>query len=76
MELACMIIGLVLGITLNSICFYIYVRCQKAGKLRIDRSDPSENPYLFLEATISVGEISRKKYVVFQVSNENFISQN
>lgn len=76
MELVCMIIGLVLGITLNSICFYIYVSRQKAGKLRIDRSDPSENPYLFLEATISVGEISRKKYVVFQVSNENFISQN
>lgn len=76
MELACMIIGLFLGITLNSICFYIYIRRQKAGKLRIDRSDPSENPYLFLEATISVGEISRKKYVVFQVSNENFISQN
>lgn len=72
MELVCMIIGLILGITLHS----IYVRRQKAGKLRIDRSDPSENPYLFLEATISVGEISRKKYVVFQVSNENFISQN
>lgn len=76
MELVYMIIGLVLGITLNSICFYIYVCRQKAGKLRIDRSDPSENPYLFLEATISVGEISRKKYVMFQVSNENFISQN
>lgn len=76
MELVYMIIGLTLGIVLNSICFYIYVRRQKAGKLRIDRSDPSENPYLFLEATISVGEISRKKYVVFQVSNENFISQN
>lgn len=76
MELVYMLIGLVLGIALNSICFYVYVRRQKAGKLRIDRSDPSENPYLFLEATISVGEISRKKYVVFQVSNENFISQN
>lgn len=76
MELTCMLVGLVLGIALNSICFYIYVRRQKAGKLRIDRSDPSENPYLFLEASMSVGEISRKKYVIFQVSNENFISQN
>jgi len=76
MELVYMLIGLVLGITLNSICFYIYLRRQRAGKLRIDRSDPSENPYLFLEATISVSDISRKKYVIFQVSNENFISQN
>lgn len=76
MELMYMLIGLVLGITLNSICFYIYLRRQRAGKLRIDRSDPSENPYLFLEATISVSDISRKKYVIFQVSNENFISQN
>lgn len=76
MELVYMLIGLVLGITLNSICFYIYLRHQRAGKLRIDRSDPSENPYLFLEATISVNNISRKKCVIFQVSNENFISQN
>lgn len=76
MELVYMLIGLVLGITLNSICFYIYLRRQRAGKLRIDRSDPSENPYLFLEATMSVSDISHKKYVIFQVSNENFISQN
>ena len=76
MELVYMLIGLVLGIILNSICFYIYLRRQRAGKLRIDRSDPSENPYLFLEATISVNDISRKKCVIFQVSNENFISQN
>lgn len=76
MELVYMLIGLVLGITLNSICFYIYLRRQRAGKLRIDRSDPSENPYLFLEATISVSDISHKKCVIFQVSNENFISQN
>ena len=76
MELVYMLIGLVLGITLNSICFYIYLRRQRAGKLRIDRSDPSENPYLLLEATISVSDISHKKCVIFQVSNENFISQN
>ena len=76
MDLVYMLIGLVLGITLNSICFYIYLRRQRAGKLRIDRSDPSENPYLFLEATISVSDISHKKCVIFQVSNENFISQN
>ena len=76
MELVYMLIGLVLGITLNSICFYIYLRRQRAGKLRIDRSDPSENPYLFLEATISVSDISHKKCVILQVSNENFISQN
>lgn len=76
MELVYMLIGLILGIALNSICFYIYLRRQRAGKLRIDRSDPNENPYLFLESTISVSDISRKKCVIFQVSNENFISQN
>lgn len=76
MELIYMIIGLILGIALNSLCFYIWLRRQKAGKLRIDRSDTTDNPYLFLEATTSVSEMSGKKYVVFKVSNENFISQN
>lgn len=76
MELVYMLIGLFAGIALYSIYFHIWLKTHKVGKLRIDRSDASDKPYLFLEASHSVDEISRKEYVVFRVSNENFISQN
>lgn len=42
------------------------------GYLRVDRSD--ETPYLFLEANKTVEDLSKKKSVIFQVKNENFIS--
>ena len=76
MELVYMVLGLFVGVVLHSIYFYIWLKTHKVGKLRIDRSDASDKPYLFLEASRSVDEISRKGYVVFRVSNENFISQN
>jgi hypothetical protein len=45
------------------------------GTLRIDRSDPSEPPYIFLELAKGVGDISTKKNVILRVRNENYISQ-
>ena len=47
----------------------------KIGVLQIDRSDPSEPPYAFLRAHKPIEEISRRKYVLLEVKNENFISQ-
>lgn len=53
----------------------IAYRTYYVGTLRIDRSDPNEPPYMFLELDKGVGDISRKKNVILKVSNENYISQ-
>lgn len=47
----------------------------KGGTLRIDRSDPDSEPYMFLELTESLQSVMRKKYVVFRVNLENYISR-
>lgn len=48
-------------------------RKKTIGSLRIDRSDASDNPYLFLEASGGVEAISKEKWVVLTVNTENFI---
>ena len=48
---------------------------RSVGNLRIDRSDPEEPPYLFLELIKDVGDISRKKYVLLRVNVKDFISR-
>lgn len=48
------------------------------GNLRIDRSEPDEppKPYLEVEKGHSIEKISREKFVILQVINESYISQN
>lgn len=50
------------------------LRSRSIGTLRIDRSDPTDGPYLFLELERDVGYVSRERYVTFKVSNESYIS--
>lgn len=57
-----------------AIAIFVY-RAERVGTLRIDRSDPSEPPYIFLELNKGVGDISTKKNVILKVKNENYISQ-
>lgn len=45
------------------------------GNLRIDRSDPAEDPYLFLELFNGVHTFSDKKTVHLKVRAENYVSQ-
>ena len=73
MEVLMTIIGFAVGFV--SAC--IGVLRLKVGVLQIDRSDPSEPPYPFLriERRSSIDELSRRKYVLLEVRNENFISQ-
>ena len=47
----------------------------KGGTLRVDRSDPDSEPYMFLELTESLPSVMRKKYVIFRVNLENYISR-
>lgn len=57
-----------------AIAIFVY-RAERVGTLRIDRSDPSEPPYIFLELNKGVGDISTKKNVILMVKDENYISQ-
>lgn len=64
-----------LGFIVGFISACIGVLRLKIGTLRIDRSDPSDEPYMFLEVSKNVGDISGRKMVLLDVRNENYISQ-
>lgn len=62
------------GIFFGVAVVVLIYRAYFVGTLRIDRSDPTEAPYMFLELDKGVGDISRKKNVILRVKNENYIS--
>lgn len=66
------IVGLVFGWVFTS----IWWRKKSIGNLRIDTSDPDDNPYLFLELEHGVGDIRRKKYVTLKVNTISYIPRN
>lgn len=60
----CMVIGIVIGITVGK------MKAAKVGSygvLHIDCSDVDSEPWMYLEARTSVGEITSKKQVTFDV---------
>lgn len=63
-------LGMLVGCLFTCFIFRLFV----VGALRVDRSDPDDDPYLFLELKKSVETVSSKKYVIFKVMNKNFIS--
>ena len=72
-----MIIGLLVGF----VCGYgisVHLRAKTfVGTLRMDRSDPTEAPYLFLELDPDgMRKINRFKTVVLRVKLENYIPRN
>lgn len=62
-------LGVIVGLFLAQIMF----KPKLAGNLRIDRSDPTEEPYLFLEVTKATN--LQHHYVTFKVVRQNYISQ-
>lgn len=63
-------LGMLFGCIFACFIFRLFV----VGILRVDRSDPDDNPYLFLELKKPVNAVSSKKYVIFRVANKDFIS--
>lgn len=62
--------GILVGIVVTSVYF-----CSKTiGSLRVDHSDPSEPPYLFLEVEKNPDALDHGKVVVLRVKRENLIS--
>lgn len=73
MEIALLLVGMGVG----SIFTYVILkrRQHSIGTIRVDRSIPDEEPYLFLELNSGVGEIMRNRQVLLDVKVENYISQ-
>ena len=64
-----------LGFMVGIVSFLVYLIVRSVGTLRVDQSDPTEQPYLFLELDKPVETVTNKKYVLFRVIKKNFISQ-
>ena len=71
MELGFVVIGYILGSLVTMLIFRKFI----VGVLRVDHSDPDDQPYMFLELYRSTDAVTSKKYVILKVSTENYISQ-
>ena len=69
-----MIIAFVGGLIIGGIIATITIQSRSIGAIRVDRSDPDDVPYLFLELKRDVPNFCNKKYVTCKVKVENFIS--
>ena len=69
----CGVIGTLFGFMIAE----LLQKRKKIGTLRMDRSDPNEAPYLFLELDPDgMRKINRLKTVVLRVKLENYIPRN
>lgn len=59
------VIGFVIGIKYHH---------KPVGTLRVDQSDPDDNPYLFLELSEDPKKLPNQKYITLKVNIENYIS--
>lgn len=62
--------GILVGVAASS----VYFRARTIGLLRVDRSDPSEPPYLFLEVEKNPDALQHGRLVVLRIRKENLIS--
>ena len=68
------IIAFLLGVLIGTIIYAIAVKTASVGTLRIDRSDPDDSPYLFLELNKNLTFVSSKEYVIMKVDLKNYMS--
>lgn len=66
------LLGLILGFIFS--VYAVYHRL-KVGTLRVDQSDPFDEPYLFLELSRPVSYVMGRKVVVMDVKVEDYISR-
>ena len=68
-EVLLVLFGFVGGMVFFLICLAV----MSIWTLRVDQSDPTEPPYLFLDLYKPVENFVKEKYVLFRVSKKNFI---
>lgn len=67
--LLALVLGVLVGITASAVFF----RAKTIGSLRVDRSDPSEPPYLFLEVEKNPDALKHGQMVVLRIRRENLL---
>ena len=70
-----MIIIFLIGVSFGCTIDRIMKRQKPIGNLRIDKSDPEDGPYFFLELEERPYVVEKSKYVTLKVVAENYISQ-
>lgn len=68
------LLALVGGILVGAVAASVFIYAKAIGSLRVDHSDPSEPPYLFLEVEKNPDTLEHGKIVVLRVKRENLIS--
>lgn len=68
------VLALIGGILVGVAASAVYFRARAIGLLRVDRSDPSEPPYLFLEVEKNPDALQHGRLVVLRIRKENLIS--
>lgn len=63
------VFGILIGFLWAGLVFRMFL----VGTLRIDRSDPTEAPYMFLELSKPTSAVTSKSYVILKVRDENYI---
>lgn len=64
MEFVLIGIGIFIGVVLTLLLF----RKNTVGTLLVNTSDPDDAPYLFLELSKDVSDVTNKRYVVLKVN--------
>lgn len=67
------IFGMFIGILIGLPLFVLFIFPRSSGCLRIDRSDPDDEPLLFLELSKNVQDIEHKDCVLLKIKAENYI---
>ena len=68
------VLALIGGILVGVAASAVYFRARTIGLLRVDRSDPSEPPYLFLEVEKNPDALQHGRLVVLRIRKENLLS--
>jgi hypothetical protein len=71
------LIGLYLGVMIGAAFTFVicHIPKRRIGTLRVDQSDPNDEPYLFLELSVPVDVVKQQKRVMLDVNVENYLSQ-
>jgi hypothetical protein len=62
-----------IGVLVGTIVTNIIFRAFLVGTLRIDKSDPNENPYMFLELSKGMNAITNKNYVILKINVKSLL---
>lgn len=72
-----LLVGIVIGIDVGKALEKKKIVSNALGRLRIDHSEPDEPTRMFVELKgVTPDMIAENEYVVFEVINESYISQN